>query len=285
MVFQQGPVKAFAGLRDDPFFFDLAGFQAFVSNPRAPVNGLRASGGGSPVDAFAGTNVLAVVLELPITALTGGSNANSGTIGAWVSTTKNGARIDRMAIPAINTALIPSAQKDAFNQGAPASDATAYRATAVTTINGLRGAVDGLFGSSAPQDGGPLGKLTSEQVAGALIPDIVTINFANPVQFPNGRRLQDDVIDAALGVVLNRGGPTGIPDAIAANDKAFSGSFPYMADPHMPGAAPAPQLPRTGEGGLMDDDTTMWTMAVAFMLIAVGLGAAGTYAARRVRSR
>jgi hypothetical protein len=45
-----GPVKAFAGLRDDPFFFDLAGFQAFVANPQAPVNGLRAAGGGAPVD-------------------------------------------------------------------------------------------------------------------------------------------------------------------------------------------------------------------------------------------
>ena len=101
-----------------------------------------------------------------------------------------------MAIPAINTALIPSAQKDAFNQGSPSTDAAQFRATAATTITGLRTAVDAVLGG---QTGGPLGSLSADQVAAALIPDIVTINFANPVQFPNGRRLQDDVIDAALG--------------------------------------------------------------------------------------
>jgi hypothetical protein len=279
-----GAIKVFAGLRDDPFFFDLSAFQAFVAGPRAPAKGLRPAGGGDPADAFAGTNVLAIVIEAPITALTGGSSASSGTIRTWVPTTRNGQRIDRMAIPAINTALIPSAQKDAFNAANPINDASAYRATATTTINGLRAAVDNLFGVSFPQDGGPLGILNSGQVAAALIPDVVTIDFSRAVQFPNGRRLQDDVIDVALGVVLNRGGTAGISDGVSANDKAFLTAFPYLAAPSVP-AAPAAAIrpPSTGDAGLFDNGGAMWALSAVFLVLAIGLGSAGALSAMRAR--
>ena len=111
MVTEAGPVKVFAGLRDDPFFFDLTAFQAFVANPRAPAAGLRSPGAGAPADTFAGVNTLAIAIEAPVTVLTGGTSANAGTIKAWVSTTRGGARIDRMAIPTINTALVATANK------------------------------------------------------------------------------------------------------------------------------------------------------------------------------
>ena len=232
IVTESGPVKVFAGLRDDPFFFDLVGFQQFVSNPQVPAAGLRTAANGAPSDTLAGTNVLAIVLELPVAALTGASTSDTGVIRTWVSTTRNGQRIDRMAIPTINTALIPSADKDAFNAADPVDDAADYRSTAVSQIEGLRAAVDSVFGR---QDGGPLGNLTAAQVGGALIPDVVTIDFSSPVQFPNGRRLSDDVIDVALGLVLNRGGAAGVSDAVDANDKAFSDAFPYLAAPHVGG--------------------------------------------------
>lgn len=143
-------------------------------------------------------------------------------------------QFDRQGIPAINTAIIPSSSKDAFNQGAPSTDATAFRASAQTTIEGLRTAVDAVLGA---QNGGPLGNLTAAQVAGALIPDIVTIDFSAPLAFPNGRRLEDDVIDAALGIVLNRGGGAGVSDGINGNDVAFLPTFPYLAADNV---APAP---------------------------------------------
>ena len=273
-----GPVKVFAGLRDDPFFFDLAGFQGFLADPQVPAKGLRAPGDGDPVDAFAGTNILAIVVELPVTAVTGGSSPNSGTIKTWVSTSRGG-RIDRMAIPAINTALFPSAMKDAFNKADPINDAADFQPTAIATIDTLRGVVDGLFG--VPQDGGPLGDLTSAQVGGALVPDVVTIDFSQPLQFPNGRQLTDDVIDAALGVVLNRGGAAGIGDGVGANDKGFLSAFPYLADPHTTGGSPI-SPPSTGNGGLMDAGTS-WALSAAFLLVAAAFG--GTAVAATARSR
>jgi hypothetical protein len=282
IINEAGPVKVFAGLRDDPFFFDLAGFQGFLSNPQVPPKGLRAPGAGDPVDAFAGTNVLAIVVELPVVAVTGGSSADEGVIKTWVSTSRGG-RIDRMAIPAINTALIPSDMKDAFNQGNPINDAANFQPAAIDSIDFLRGVVDGLFG--VPQDGGPLGDLTSAQVGGALVPDVVTIDFSQPVQFPNGRTLTDDVIDAALGVVLNRGGAAGIGDGVGGNDKAFLSAFPYLAEPHTSGggggASPVTP-PNTGDGGLMGSDTS-WALSATFLLVALAFG--GTAVVATVRSR
>ncbi len=143
--------------------------------------------------------------------------------------------------------------------------------------------MDGLFG--VPQDGGPLGDLTSEQVGAALVPDVVTIDFLQPAQFPNGRRLQDDIIDAALGVVLNRGGAAGIADGVAANDKPFLTAFPYLAEPHTAGGGASPVMPpNPGDAGLIDAETG-WALSATFLLVAVALGGAATVATVRSRSR
>ncbi len=67
----QNGMTVFAGLRDDPFFFDLVQFQAIL--------GGTASGFRNPgMDTFAGTNVLALVVEVPI-ALFGGASQ----VGVW----------------------------------------------------------------------------------------------------------------------------------------------------------------------------------------------------------
>lgn len=149
-------------------------------------------------------------------------------------------QVDRMAIPAVNTALIPSASKDAFNQADPKNDAANYRATAQASITGLRAAVNAVPGFP-PEDGGA-DSIPPATLAAILIPDVVTIDFSQPVAFPNGRRLQDDVVDAAVGLVLNRGmvlqGGGGVSDAIAANDQPFLSAFPYLAAPNLPLARP-----------------------------------------------
>ncbi|MGY6649372.1 DUF4331 family protein [Wenyingzhuangia sp. IMCC45574] len=67
-------VKAFAGLRDDPFFMDFAQYSAII--------GGTASGFNDPgADTFAGTNVKSIVVEVP-KSMVGGS----GTINTWVTT-------------------------------------------------------------------------------------------------------------------------------------------------------------------------------------------------------
>jgi hypothetical protein len=107
----RGGGKVFAGLRSDPFFFDLAAFQGSVLG-----TGTRAFCDGDEVDFFAELNTNAIVLQVPDKAL--GRN-----IGVWaVTTTDEGDRIDRMGRPAINTVFNSGDDKNRYNQGQPATD-------------------------------------------------------------------------------------------------------------------------------------------------------------------
>ena len=81
IVTDAGGIKVFVGQRDDPFFMDFVGSVNFVSGPFVPASGLRPAG-ETPSDTFAGTNVSSIVIELPITALTGAATSNTGVIGA-----------------------------------------------------------------------------------------------------------------------------------------------------------------------------------------------------------
>lgn len=69
IVYTVNGMQFFAGPRDDPFFFDLNQFNAFV-NGQAP-NGFKEVGS----DTYAGMNVLSIVVELPKSML------GTGTIG------------------------------------------------------------------------------------------------------------------------------------------------------------------------------------------------------------
>jgi len=131
-----------------------------------------------------------------------------------------------MAIPGFNTALIPSAQKEAFNRASPTGDVATYRTTVITTITALRANV-------ATRGLGPeTGSLTPTQLADIIVPDVVTIDFSQPVVFPNGRDLNDDVIDGVLSLVLNRTVGDGV-----STDNSILGTFPYLG---VPNALPVP---------------------------------------------
>ena len=190
-----GGGKMRCGTFDDPFFFDLAGFN----------NGFQFTGD----DFFEGMNVSAIVLEIPRTEL-GGVN-----VGVWARTSIKGQQFDRMGRPAINTALIPSAMKNAFNAGVPSNDPATFGATVEASITSLNG------GDAA----------TAAMLTDILLPDILTVNVTSNAGFLNGRQLANDVIDAELNL-LTKGGVT--TDGVNANDKPFLTTFPYLATPHVP---------------------------------------------------
>ncbi len=74
-------------------------------------------------------------------------------------------------------------------------------------------------------------------VAGAVVPDTLTLNLAAASGFPNGRRLPDPVIDVTLAVIfldLTKHSPltfANVPVNPPANDVAFRSAFPYLAPP------------------------------------------------------
>jgi len=71
-------MTVFAGPRDDPFFFDLNQFKKIIAGTATSFN-------NPGTDAFAGTNVLSIVVEVPKTLL---NPPASGKINAWLETKK-----------------------------------------------------------------------------------------------------------------------------------------------------------------------------------------------------
>ncbi len=69
-------MTVFAGVRDDPFFFDLAQFKKIIAGE---ATSFRSPG----IDSFAGTDVLAIVIELPSARL-GGTK-----LGVWGTTSRS----------------------------------------------------------------------------------------------------------------------------------------------------------------------------------------------------
>ena len=193
-----GDVKAFAGRRDDPFFFDLAAFLG--------LNG-RSFCDGHQTDFFADRNVSSIVLELPSSMLT--ADSTHPKIGVWASTNADATRIDRMGRPAINTVFNHGEDKNRFNAGDPVNDWRDFGSSFVSTLTTL-GAAD------------PNG------LAHFLLPDILTYDTSSSAGFPNGRRLSDDVIDTELSLITN-GKITG--DCVG-NDSTFSNTFPYLGSPN-----------------------------------------------------
>jgi hypothetical protein len=72
-----GGIKAFAGPRDDPFFFDLTQFRKVIAGEATSFN-------NPGTDTFKGTNVLSFVVEVPKSML----HATTGKLNVWLETKK-----------------------------------------------------------------------------------------------------------------------------------------------------------------------------------------------------
>lgn len=121
---------------------------------------------------------------------------------------------DRFGLPAIATVFIPSAQKDAYNAAQPVNDRAEFTDEVVAVLTA--------FGHPDPAG-----------LASVLLPDIQPVNTSQPSGFLNGRRPQDDVITAELGIIF--GGNAALnDDHVDQNDKTFLAAFPYFAPPHLP---------------------------------------------------
>lgn len=232
-IISQDGIKVFAGQRDDPFFFDLVGFNRVV----AKINATSVNGGPGQADpslfthkdAFAGFNIEALVIEAPITDFVGhvqkfGISAFSyRKVGAKArgdarTVTVDGVKyesVDRMGNPAVNTAFISPSLKDGFNTALPKNDAADYQSVVLASLK--------KYGTNATNTG---------ILASVVFPDTLKLDLSKPDGFPNGRRLQDDVIDTELQLVFNQPLGGGFGDGVDAGDRKFLDHFPFVALTH-----------------------------------------------------
>ncbi len=232
-IVTQNGITVFAGPRDDPFFFDLVGFNRVV----AKINATSVNGGPGTADptlfthkdAFAGFNVQALVIEAPIADFVGaktkfGISAFSyRKVGPKVRADSRKATIDgvqyesvdRMGNPAVNTAFITPSLKDTFNTAYPKNDAKDYGAVITATLK--------KYGTN---------QANTAILASVVFPDTLKMDLSKPDGFPNGRKLQDDVIDTELQLAFNQTLGGGFGDGVNKNDVPFLGKFPFVGEPH-----------------------------------------------------
>lgn len=254
-------VKFFAGLTDDPFYFDIVGFNRFVGSVLAatpdPTRLQRAR------DSFAGYNIHMIAIEIPAAMLRGNGNVigvNGVTLRKKISERGGDAaestesrndsesarrndedglvQVDRMATPAVNTALIPFPRKNEYNASTPQDDAHGLFA------NDIVGTLTSL-GTSAAN----IGILANVAVANG---DYLRLNLSTPntslgfgerattpgyTGFPNGRRPGDDTIDVLLYFISNQALTMG--DNVNSNEVPLGTAFPFFARPNQPLENPA----------------------------------------------
>jgi Domain of unknown function (DUF4331) len=257
--------KVFAGQRDDGFFGDIGAIFDLV----AIRSGTGASGGGK--DFFAGYAVHSIALQVPLSQLDNGGNHIVGvwaaserpkiTIEAKRLRAKQQTKwvqVSRLGNPLINEVLIPTELKDKWNATTPDKDKQFEQYYSSPILAKL---LNQLYPQFGPFQETNRSDLVSVLLTGLKQPNL---NFTGDTQadelrlnlgiaptaavgqgnrlgvlggdlagWPNGRRLEDDVIDIAEravgGVLIGHSLPLG--DGVDANDVPYMTTFPYQADP------------------------------------------------------
>lgn len=152
---------------------------------------------------------------------------NDGTTDTF-DTTGTYTQNDQMARPAINTVFVGSARKNEFNTTIPSAMSAAFKADFLAKLTAF-GYASNILG------------LNANAFADVLVTDVLntkmsgTTTFYDGTNVLTGRALADDVIDTELTLIF--GGATGASnpgltsDHVNSNDKAFPGTFPFLAAP------------------------------------------------------
>lgn len=251
-------ISFFAGEVDDPFFFDIPAFSRWTASVRAGAENRDELKRGR--DSFAGYNTMSIALRMPVSYLRVKKTRPAATdpkvyhrVGLNVLTYRAGLsvnskgrgkvlppyrQVDRAATPAVNVALIPFGEKNAFNTGTPTQDADAKFAESIVATLVQLGADDEHIAKLA-NDAVFLGDYLRLDTEVANTGPMGGTN--REARFPNGRRLVDDTVDIIL-TEINNGGPFG--DSVDASDIPPRDVFPFF------GLSQQPRLT-----GVIDDNT------------------------------
>lgn len=141
---------------------------------------------------------------------------------------------DQMGRPAVNTVFVSSGSKDMFNTTIPSEQNALFQSMFQANLEGLSPA----YGN--PGDTNALG-LDAATFTGLLATDVLNASldgvttFFDGTNVLTGRALADDVITVELLLIFGGEDFSENPglsnDNVDANDKMFSGEFPYLAKP------------------------------------------------------
>jgi len=261
--------KVFAGQRDDGFFGDIGAAFDLV----AIRSGTGASGGGKdffagyavhtvslqvPLSQLdnGGNHVVGVwsASERPVTKVKLAKSRGRKVL----QTTTGWKQVSRLGEPLINELLIPTELKDKWNASTPDKDKQFEQYYSSPVLAKLLNQLYPQFGPFTETNRTDLVsvlltglKEPNLNYTGTTLADEIRLNLAIPptapvghgnrlgvlggdlAGYPNGRRLEDDVIDiserAVGGVLIGHSLPLG--DGVDGNDVPYLATFPYQADP------------------------------------------------------
>jgi hypothetical protein len=246
-TFEGSEIKIFAGLREDPFFFDVEQYFRVRAGALGigPVTGFRPP--ATAVDFTKGYNVNTIVLRVPIRFLRG--NTTASTFDVWTrifrkDSSGNLTAVERLARPIVNEGLVitneflntlnavsPQFESRALQGLQPEAGAAApIVAEVVRTLKA--------FGNSDAR---------ANTLVNAFLPDVMRIDTLRPSGYGTflnakgspaaGRLLKDDIVDTTLSVIV--GSPVddgvsyeGTPGNPAQGHQPLVPSFPYLAPPN-----------------------------------------------------
>jgi hypothetical protein len=271
-TFGGGSSRTWAGQSDDAFFLDLRVFDLLYGADLTEVGDDTLAGFNvSTLALQVPKEELALESDAEANPIVGiWSTTSRRSIQIQHSDGTTGSRgdfvqVSRLGMPLVNEVVIPVGLKDYFNSSKPSMDGAALPLVQDPELPHLLNAIYGTaIPDSDPDTAGiqraDLISVFLTGVAGLNQPDSITaseqlrLNMSiapcsttcsplgvlggDTAGFPNGRRLEDDIIDISLRVVLGVLLPGHEPiaetigDGVDANDVSFNASFPYVGFPH-----------------------------------------------------
>ncbi|MEB3292178.1 MAG: DUF4331 domain-containing protein [Synechococcales bacterium] len=234
------PVTVFAGLREDPFFFDVEQFFRVRAGALGIGPQVEFRSANQALDFAKGYNFNAIVVRVPRNLLQTGSQAT--VFDVWQTISVRDPRshkfnqVERLGRPAVNEGLVvTNAFLNAFNSIPPSADlsnaAAPVRAEAKQTLLSL--------GNSSAR---------ADALLTAFLPDVMRIDTKRPSGYLNatnslgapitGRLLLDDTVDQTLSVLTGNPNATDNVSYVGAVGNPAQGhdplvsSFPYLALPN-----------------------------------------------------
>ena len=269
-VVQDGKLKSWVGQSDDPFFLDLRVFDLLYGGDLTETGDDTLE--GFNVNTFA-LQVPKGALRGPKNGVIGIWNTASrpsmrveGNDGSQTFSGKD-VQVSRLGMPLVNEVVVPVGAKDYFNASKPKKDQQFLGAVNDPELPYLVNAVYPSFFPNIPDSNDNKAGIQRDDLIQVFLTGIPTLNQPKNVEasemlrlnmdiapcssscstlgvidgdvagFPNGRRLDDDVIDIALrvvmGVLLTPHDPAAdtLGDGVDSNDKPFQSEFPYVAYP------------------------------------------------------
>ncbi|HEY9692552.1 MAG TPA: DUF4331 domain-containing protein [Oculatellaceae cyanobacterium] len=246
------PVSVFAGLREDPFFFDVEQFFRVRAGALGfgPKVGFRTP--ETAIDDFKDVNVNAIAVRVPMSFLKGSSSATTYDVWETISVGSGNTfnQVERLARPAVNEGLVVTNEfLNALNMVGPEFEAAALGNQLPPDQQATANAIVGEAKNTLLKLGNT--EERANALLGAFLPDVMRIDTTQASNYdvtipPSclntkgspicGRKLKDDVVDLTLKVLTGNQAAT---DNVsyegnnhAQGHKQLSPNFPYLALPN-----------------------------------------------------